>query len=90
MASSYLSCRTNIVENCVIVTSLSSPSAYVATSTESHGVKTDGFEKKKSFLFSITEGDNAGTFANFFEIYTKFGLKNPSIITSCDSVNIAT
>ena len=63
-----------------------SHSAYVATSTELHGVKIDGFEKK---IFFITEGDGGGTFANFFGIYIKFGYKNPSIITPCNSVNIA-
>ena len=65
-----------------------SHSAYVATSTELHGVKIDGFEKKKKKI--ITEADSGGNFAKFFGIYLKFGYKNPSIITPCDLVNIAT
>ena len=88
---------------------LTSHSAYVATSTESHGVKIDGFliskfyvdseNVSKKFLhyhssvkgdFSLLRSEGGGTFFYIFGIHIKFGCKNPSVLTPCDSVDVAT
>ena len=46
--------------------------------------------KRKTFFFSSLRGTVEELFAYIFEIYMKFGYKNPSFLSLSDSVDVAT